>query len=430
MFDCSILPNESTLSSVEALKNYSLFCSDSSMGDGDDNSTSASPARLPLYFHVVTTTIYLFIFVVGAVGNFLVFFVVLKYKDMRDNIFHIFLANLSIADFFVILLCVPIAMFDVYTQDIWYLGESMCRAYPFLEWSVSHLSVLTILAISFERFLAIIHPLKAQYVSSRNRSCAIIFAIWIVAFTSTIPITFIASHSYTNHTVTKTEVAVCNLPTSDSTWKKVYLTFENAVFFFIPLCVLTVVYTLISRHLVKDSTKSEIGISAANLRARQQVVVMLVTVVATFFFFMMPFRVLMIWTLNAQDEEYEKLGIIGWYGLLYFSKIMFYMNSASNPIVLYAMSSKFRTKFQHILCNKPLPPSAGNSLVSRTGTLRHSYMSRHSGSVRQAAESPRSFQNSFIRRDYHQNGNGSLAVTPAPSVKHENIPMLKITPEA
>lgn len=62
------------------------------MGDGDDNSTSASPARLPLYFHVVTTTIYLFIFVVGAVGNFLVFFVVLKYKDMRDNIFHIFLA--------------------------------------------------------------------------------------------------------------------------------------------------------------------------------------------------------------------------------------------------------------------------------------------------------------------------------------------------
>ena len=143
----------------------------------------------------------------------------------------------------------------------------------------------------------------------------------------------------------------------------------------------------------------------------------------TFFVFLSPFRILIVWSMNWSNEDYERMGIEGYYALLYFSKIMFYMNSSSNPVVLYAMSSKFRAKFQHILCCKPLP--ASSNMVSRTGTLRHSCISRHSGSMRHSAESPRSFQHSFIRRDY-PNGNGTLAVTPAPSIMHEELPMIKI----
>ena len=86
MFDCSVLSNESIFSSVEALKNYSLYCSDTL------NVTSSDSAKLPAYFHAIATILYACIFVLGVVGNFLVFYVVLKFKDMRDNIFHVFLA--------------------------------------------------------------------------------------------------------------------------------------------------------------------------------------------------------------------------------------------------------------------------------------------------------------------------------------------------
>ena len=38
------------------------------------------------------TFLYACIFVIGVIGNLLVCYVVVAYKDMRDNIFHIFLA--------------------------------------------------------------------------------------------------------------------------------------------------------------------------------------------------------------------------------------------------------------------------------------------------------------------------------------------------
>ena len=132
---------------------------------------------------------------------------------------------------------------------------------------------------------AIIYPLKAQYISTRNRSRNIIIAIWIVAFTSSIPIILIASHAFTIHTVTGTEVAVCNLPTHDSLWKKGYFYAVFVLFFAVPFFVLAGVYSLISLHLIRDRNKShgmaEIGISKANMRARRQVVAMLFTVVSS-----------------------------------------------------------------------------------------------------------------------------------------------------
>ena len=36
-------------------------------------------------------------------------------------------------------------------QDIWVMGKSMCLLVPFIELTVSHTSVLTILAITVER---------------------------------------------------------------------------------------------------------------------------------------------------------------------------------------------------------------------------------------------------------------------------------------
>src|SRR5689334_12059279 len=95
-----------------------------------------------------------------------------------------------------------------------------------------------------------------------------------------------------------------------------------------------------SSGVVSDSSK-------ANMRARKSVVIMLATVVATFFICLLPFRVLSLWTMYATPEWYQEMGAIRWYSLLYFTRIMFYLNSSSNPIVLYAMSAKFRTKFQH-----------------------------------------------------------------------------------
>lgn len=52
---------------------------------------------------------------------------------------------------------------------------------PFVELTVAHASVLTILAISFERYYAICEPLKAGYVCTKTRALLICFITWTVA---------------------------------------------------------------------------------------------------------------------------------------------------------------------------------------------------------------------------------------------------------
>ena len=40
-------------------------------------------------------------------------------------------------------------------QDIWVMGKAMCLLVPFIELTVSHTSVLTILAITVERSVSV-----------------------------------------------------------------------------------------------------------------------------------------------------------------------------------------------------------------------------------------------------------------------------------
>lgn len=72
---------------------------------------------------------------------------------------------------------------------------------------------------------------------------------------------------------------------------------------------------------------------------------MLGTVVTFFFVCLLPFRALIVWIVLAPHEEVMKLGNEGYYSLLYFCRIMFYLNSATNPILYNLMSSKFRNGF-------------------------------------------------------------------------------------
>lgn len=124
---------------------------------------------------------------------------IIKTKDMRNST-NIFLTNLSIADLLVILICAPTFIVEVISRpETWVLGPLLCKSKfyalniclliiiltgkitPFLELTVAHVSVITILAISFERYYAICEPLKAGYVCTKTRALLICVGTWIGA---------------------------------------------------------------------------------------------------------------------------------------------------------------------------------------------------------------------------------------------------------
>jgi 7 transmembrane receptor (rhodopsin family) len=160
-------------------------------------------------------------------------------------------------------------------------------------------------------------------------------------------------------------VPVC-LMQANSLWPTVYFIMTISVFFLLPLCVLMALYTVIARHLMADPAASGCKSGGApggtlsstsgqqqagesnNLRARRQVVLMLGTVVLSFFICLMPFRVFTLWIIVVPEEMVMKLGVEGYYNLLYFCRTMLYLNSAVNPILYNLMSSKFRLGFTRL----------------------------------------------------------------------------------
>lgn len=104
------------------------------------------------------------------------------------------------------------------------------------------------------------------------------------------------------------------------------------------------------------------------LKYRKQVIFMLGAVVLSFFLCLLPFRALTLWIIIVPSETILSLGIEGYYSILYFCRIMLYLNSAMNPILYNLMSSKFRDGFLRLLHCKSL---VKNRLVAgaRKGTF-------------------------------------------------------------
>ena len=73
----------------------------------------------------------------------------------------------------------------------------MCYTVPFVELAVSHESVLTILAITAERYYAICRPLQAGEVRlTKTKACLTCLVTWVIAFTLTAPILAIVKYEY------------------------------------------------------------------------------------------------------------------------------------------------------------------------------------------------------------------------------------------
>ena len=80
-------------------------------------------------------------------------------------------------------------------------------------------------------------------------------------------------------------------------------------------------------------------------RSRRQVIIMLAAVVICFFLCLLPFRLFTLWLVLVTEEEIRALSMERFYQLLYFCRVMIYVNSMLNPLLYAVVSSKFRRAF-------------------------------------------------------------------------------------
>ncbi|KAM7359498.1 ecdysis triggering hormone receptor [Cochliomyia hominivorax] len=406
--------------------------SSSSPNSSSSNDTLYDESEIPEIPSYIRTTAMFFciiIMLMGVIGNVMVPIVIVRTKDMRNST-NIFLTNLSIADLLVLLICTPTVLVELNTKpETWVLGHEMCKAVPFVELTVAHASVLTILAISFERYYAICEPLKAGYVCTKTRAILICSLAWGIAALFTSPIILIATYRLEPY-YDGTLVAVC-FTSAETFLSAFYFIASITLFFFIPFAILVILYTAIAYKLLrrhsafKRPTSPNINeavttaamevvtetnscivpakeiivkLSAArrnrvnshphnSLRKnRKQVIFMLVAVVSSFFVCLLPFRAFTIWVIASSSEDVASLGLEGYYNVLYFCRIMLYLNSALNPILYNLMSSKFRGGFWRLFVSCCRYHKPKRKLCTRhhitNYTRRDTTVMEHSNSLR------------------------------------------------
>jgi len=105
----------------------------------------------PSTFEWCLIMFYVMVFGVGVVGNALVCFVVWNDRRLR-TITNLFIVNLSVADFVIIVVCLPPTVLGDVTET-WYLGPIMCKI-------VIYLQVWTFVSTCCSMLHAVVKPLS------------------------------------------------------------------------------------------------------------------------------------------------------------------------------------------------------------------------------------------------------------------------------
>ncbi|KAF2359310.1 G protein-coupled receptor rhodopsin-like [Trinorchestia longiramus] len=337
-------PNDTTLSLTLGYVTPSLSLDNTTPTLSLDNATPS--LSLPAHIRWVSTSVIAVVLVVGVVGNLLVPAVVLRGKRSTPVYF---MTNLAVAHLLVLVLCLPTVLVELQTTpEAWVLGPALCKVRPFVEYSAVHGSALSLVVVSLERYLVVCRPLQAPSRMTSRTCLSAIAVCWCTALLSSGPILWI-QHSRDAMFLDGVRRPVC-VTDLKPLWTRLYYVSIAMLFFFVPLLLLVLLYGAMAATLLQDT--SHLGIAGPNphLRTRRQLVLTLALVVFFFFFCLLPLRIFLLWILASPHEDILALGMEGYYTLLYFCRVMFYLNSAINPVLYNMTSKRFRAAFVTICC--------------------------------------------------------------------------------
>ncbi|CAF0972242.1 unnamed protein product [Adineta ricciae] len=189
-------------------------------------------------------------FVSALIGNFIVLFIMLNKKHRHITRMAFFILHLTIADLLV-------AFFSVLPMFIWkstttFLGgDFLCRIVSFLMLTVSYISVYTLIAMAYDRYQAIVHPLSSYTWSNRSGTIHMI-GVWCLSLLIASPQIFIFRIAY--HEAYQTETCVAGFSTSDRTWELIYIAWTILMQFILPIGILifcySSIYIIVNRNLL------------------------------------------------------------------------------------------------------------------------------------------------------------------------------------
>ncbi|XP_011497767.1 PREDICTED: allatostatin-A receptor-like [Ceratosolen solmsi marchali] len=294
--------------------------------------------------------------ILGLVGNSLVVIVVAANPGMRSTT-NILIINLAIADLLFVLFCIPFTATD-FVLPYWPFGNVWCKVVQYLIIVTACASVYTLVLMSLDRYLAVVHPIASMSVRTESHAFTAIWIVWIVILTSSIPALIIhgeygeiralnqsfpcALHSR-DQSGSETETEALEIQTAcrilpDANRPLFQVTFFLASYV-VPLTLICGLYVCMLLRLWKG-----VRVSAESRRGRKRVTRLVLVVVGVFAICWCPIQVILV--VKSLDMYPLSSGTIM---LQIASHVLAYTNSCVNPILYAFLSDNFRKAFRKII---------------------------------------------------------------------------------
>ncbi|KYO43235.1 neuropeptide S receptor [Alligator mississippiensis] len=191
------------------------------------------------------------LFIVTIAGNSIVLFSTWKRK--RKSRMTFFVTQLAITDSFT-------GLINIMTDIIWrFTGDFMapdfvCRVIRYLQVVLLYASTYVLVSLSIDRYHAIVYPMK--FLQGERQAKILIVVAWSLSFLFSIPTLII----FGKRQLSNGEVQCWALWPDDSYWIP-YMTVVAFLVYFIPLIIISVIYSIVIRTIWMKSKAQTVVMS-------------------------------------------------------------------------------------------------------------------------------------------------------------------------
>ena len=309
-----------------------------------DGSGCSSPFN-PTAAKIGKTFALCLIFVVSLVGNSFIAIIVYKTQTLRKPI-NFFIVNMAMSDLLFPIFLFPRKLTYLYA-DSWLisgpLGQALCKLASFLPDVSTVVSIQSLVLIAVDRFGAVVFPLRSPLISSKL--CPFfILATWIIAMAVCSP--YLVAFKLAVYPGQLRCLLWWNEAFGESFSFKNYVLALFVVFLYIPIAMLTILYSIIVIKLKLQRRPGEQSTNAEQQRAKRNrnVLKMAIAIVLAFVLCWVPLSIAFVLFNFVRDSL--PCGFFTYWDIAWFMTIS---NCAINPCICFIFIPNYRNALKRLL---------------------------------------------------------------------------------
>uniref|UniRef100_A0A665TQC8 Galanin receptor type 1 n=1 Tax=Echeneis naucrates TaxID=173247 RepID=A0A665TQC8_ECHNA len=305
---------------------------------------------------VIVPVVFGLIFVVGVLGNSLVMVVIGKVRRSGSPT-NVFILNLSVADLSFLIFCVPFQA-TIYSLPDWVFGDFICKFGHYFSTVTMLVSIFTLVAMSVDRYIAVVHSKKSPCVRSRRNALVGVCVIWTLSLLCSVPVAqhqALVSHPFAPN------CTFCWEKWS-GTSKHTYRVTILLIGYLLPLLLIICCYSGVLFHLHKKMK----NMSKKSEHSKRKTAQTILLVVAAFAVCWAPHHIIAMWVEFGSFPLNDTTFVFR-----IVSHCLSYGNSCVNPVLYAFLSENFRKACRQVFtCHSMYsPPSHGKVVRFRMETF-------------------------------------------------------------